>query len=110
MSTSTNRRPFGFVSATLASPGIEKPYSGHSLVGRETRYFYVTGRDSRGKSHLVEVFLLDPKSVLEPLLSIHYPPPIRELFSEDCGALFQDNPWGSVPAMTVGDLATGVGP
>lgn len=89
-------------------PGIEEPYSGHSLVWRETRYFYVTGRGSQGKSHVVEVFLVDPKGVLEPVLAIHYPRPIQELFPDDCGVLFQGNPWGSVPSMTAGDLATGV--
>src|SRR5215471_13926204 len=68
-------------------PDITEPYVGQSLVWQGARYYYVSGVDRQRKPHLIEVFCIDKGGELEPVLAIHYPPPIRELFPSDCGVL-----------------------
>jgi len=70
-------------------PGVNQPYRGHSLVWRDTRYFYVSGVDSNGKPRLVEVFLVGPGGEMEPVFAINYPFPLRHQFPEDFAILFQ---------------------
>jgi hypothetical protein len=75
-------------------PGVSGPYQAESLEWNGCRHYYAHGMDSSGMRRLVEVFVVGPQALLEPLPAFQYPKPFREIFPEDYAVLYSDDPWG----------------